>query len=154
MNLPGDILLVIVDKVLIGVLVLIVGYWLNKRIETLKGSLAFQTALAPERTGAYKTLWEKTKPFTPREVAELDVNVVKSSCFKDLRDWYYDQGNAMYLSLDAADLFLGGIKLLEHADQGSAKKIKDHFSSLRTQLKVDLGVYTRADAKIQIPRTR
>jgi hypothetical protein len=86
-------------------------------------------------------------------VLALDVGAAKTSCFEDLRKWYYDQRNAMYLSLDAADLFLKGLKLLEHADQDSAKDIKDHFSSLRTQLKVDLGVYTKADAKIQIPRT-
>jgi hypothetical protein len=153
MDLSESVALAIVDKLLIGVLVLIVGYWLNQRLETFKGSLAFQTALAPKRTAAYETLWEKTEPLTPREVAALDVSAAKSSCFEDLRSWYYDKGNAMYLSLDAADLLLGGLKLLERAEQVSATVIKEHFTSLRTQLKVDLGVYTRSDAKVQIPRT-
>jgi len=153
MNLPDNVALAIVDKLLIGILVLIIGYWLNQRLETFKGSLAFQTALAPKRSAAYETLWEKTELLTPREVATLDVSAAKGSCFEDLRNWYYDKGNAMYLSLDSADLFLRGLKLLECADQVSAEEIKAHFSSLRTQLKVDLGVYTRADAKVQIPRT-
>jgi len=150
---PFDsIFLAIVSKLLIGVLVLIVTYWLNHRLEILKNFLSFQTALAPNRTAAYQSLWEKTEPLTPREVAALDVSAAKGVCFEDLRDWYYKKGNAMYLSLDAADLFLGGLKLLERTEV-SAKEIKDHFSSLRTQLKIDLGVYKRADAKVQIPRT-
>ncbi|QIB65715.1 hypothetical protein [Kineobactrum salinum] len=151
MNLPDDIFLAIIDKLLIGVIMLIAAYWLNHRLETFKGALSFQTALAPERTAAYQMLWEKTEPLTPREVAELDVSTAKGSCFEDLRDWYYKNGNAMYLSLNAADLFLGGLKLLERTE-ASAEEIKDHFSSLRTQLKVDLGIYTKADAKVQIPR--
>jgi hypothetical protein len=153
MNLPDNLALAIADKLLIGVLVLILGYWLNQRLETFKGSLAFQTALAPKRTAAYEALWEKTAPLTPRDVATLDVRAATGSCLQDLRSWYYDKGNAMYLSLDAADLFLAGLKLLGRGDQVSAEKIRHHFSSLRTQLKVDLGVYTRADAKVQIPRT-
>ena len=152
MTLSDSIILAIIDKLLIGVIVLTVAYWLNHRLEILKGSLSFQTALAPNRTEAYQTLWEKTERLTPREVRSLDVSTAKGSCFEDLRDWYYKNGNAMYLSLDAADLFLGGLKLLERTDV-SAEEIKNHFSLLRTQLKVDLGVYTKADAKVQIPRT-
>jgi len=58
----------------------------------------------------------------------------------------------MYLSVDAADLFLKGLAVLEHGEQfqpGIAKKI---YSALRTQMKVDIGVYTPADARVQIPR--
>lgn len=153
MNLPDSIILALVDKLLIGVLILIVAYWLNNRLENLKGSLSFQTALAPQRTAAYQVLWVKTGPLTPRDVKSLDVSAAKDACFKDLRAWYYEQGNAMYLSLEAADLFLAGLKLLERTEI-SAKEIREHFSSLRTQLKVDLGVYTRADEKVRIPRTR
>jgi len=60
---PFDsIFLAIVSKLLIGVLVLIVTYWLNHRLEILKNFLSFQTALAPNRTAAYQSLWEKTEP--------------------------------------------------------------------------------------------
>ena len=152
MVLPENIILAILDKLIIGAIVLIVTYWLNQRLETLKASLSFQTALAPKRTAAYETLWEKTKPLTPRNESALDISAAKGSCFEDLRKWYYDKGNAMYLSLNSADLFLGGLKLLE-SNSVSPKEIIKHFTSLRTQLKVDLGFYSKADAKIKIPRT-
>ena len=154
MNFSESILLAIFDKLLIGVLVLMVAYWLNRRLESLKSSLSFREALAPNRTAAYQALWEKTEPLTPREDSELDLDLkaAKSLYFERLRTWYYKQGNAMYLSLDATDLFLRGLNLLER-EEVSPKRIRKHFSSLRTQLKVDLGVYSRADAKIRIPRS-
>jgi hypothetical protein len=63
-------------------------------------------------------------------------------------------GNAMYLSLDAADLFLKGLAELEHPDQFGPEKVKAIYSHLRTQMKVDLGVYTPSDARVQIPKRR
>lgn len=153
MDLSDSLLHSLVDNLLIGVLVLIIGYWLKQRLETFKNNLSLQTALAPKRTEAYETLWHKTKDLTPRKLADLDLDVAKSSCIKDLRNWYYNEGNAMYLSLDSADLLLRGLTLLEH-NEVTAKQIKNHFSSLRTQLKIDLGIYTKSDAQVQIPRDR
>ena len=149
MNLADSLVLAVVDKLLIGVVVLVVGFWLNHRLETLKGSLAFNTALAPLRTAAYGTLWEKTRELTPRD-GSVDVKRA-AALVKELRDWYYDKGNAMYLSLNAADLLLGTFRLLE-SDQVTPIRIKESFTTLRTQLKVDLGIYSKADAKVLIPR--
>jgi hypothetical protein len=151
MGLSDSVILAIADKLLIGVLVLIVGFWLSQRLETLKAGLAFQTALAPQRTAAYSALWAMTEPLSPRERSTLSFSQAET-LFEQLRTWYYDKGNAMYLSLDAADLFLRGLSALERADQARAKEIRGLFSNLRTQLKVDLGIYSKADAKLQIPR--
>jgi hypothetical protein len=40
MDLGDSILLAIVDKLLVGIVVLIAGLWLNERLEKLKGQLA------------------------------------------------------------------------------------------------------------------
>ena len=153
MSLSDNLILALFDKLLIGTLVLIFGYWLNHKLESLKGDLSFRTAIAPNRTAAYQALWEKTANFTPRETSPLDVSLARTDYLTNLRDWYYEAGNAMYLSLGSSDLLLRGFKLLERTDV-SAQEIKDHFSRLRTQLKVDLGVYSPADASVQIPRAR
>jgi len=153
MNLAEMLSVAADDKVLIGLLGLVAGYLLNRRIETLKGGLAYRTALAPKRTNAYEALWKLTEPLAPRRVSDLDVSAAKGGCFADLRRWYYNGGNAMYLSLDAADLFLQGLELLE-SDHVRAEKTVELFSSLRTQLKVDLGVYSRKDARTRIPRSQ
>ncbi len=152
MELCDAIILAVVDKLLIAVIVLLVGFWLNRKLERFKGGLSFQTALAPNRTQAYQGLWAMTEPLSPRDIKSLDVSVAKGRSLQQLRDWYYKNGNAMYLSLDAADLFLRGLQLLERPAV-SAKEIKDHFSSLRTQLKVDLGIYGRSEARIKLPRS-
>jgi len=151
MNLPDSILLAIVDKLLIGILILIFGFWLNARLEKLKGQIALQNAVGPSRGAAYAKLWALTEELSPRGSLELP----RDKCmqlFDALRGWYYTAGNAMYLSLDAADLFLRGLKVLEHPDRSEPEIAKKIYSALRTQMKVDLGVYTPADARVQIPR--
>jgi hypothetical protein len=68
---------------------------LNSQLEILKGRLAFQTAIAPSQTTAYQALWAITKPLSPRDADTLNVSAVKYYCWRDLRSWYYDEGNAM-----------------------------------------------------------
>lgn len=151
MNFSDSLILTIVDKLFVAILVLIVGFWLNHRLEKLKGQLAFQSALAPQRTASYAALWEKAEALSPRDAASLDAKKTED-LLKQLREWYYEKGGAMYLSLDTADLFLKGLKMLERPEDLRPKEITDSFSALRTQMKVDLGIYSTADAKVQIPK--
>jgi hypothetical protein len=74
-----------------------------------------------------------TGPLSPRETSTLDLSQAEN-LLQQLRTWYYDEGNAMYLSLDAADLSLKELNLLERADQVPLEEIRDAFSCLRTQL--------------------
>ena len=66
-----------------------------------------------------------------------------------LRSWYYTDGDGIYLSLSAADLFFKArTHLIE--PNADAARISQAFSALRTQLKLDVGVYEPRDAKVQI----
>jgi hypothetical protein len=151
MNLSDSILLALVDKFLIGALVLVFGFWLNARLEKLKGQIALQNAVGPMRGAAYARLWALTEELSPR--GPLELSREKYAQLSDaLRGWYYTAGNAMYLSLDAADLFLRGLAVLEHPDRSEPGTAKRIYSALRTQMKIDLGVYAPADASVQIPR--
>ena len=151
MNLLESIQLAIVDNFLIGILILILGFWFNARLEKLKGQIALQNAVGPSRGTAYAKLWALTEELSPRGSLELPHDK-HMQLYDALRSWYYTAGNAMYLSLDAADLFLRGLQVLEHPDRPEPDMAKRIYSALRTQMKVDLGVYTPADARIQIPR--
>jgi hypothetical protein len=153
MNLADSVLLAIVDKLLIGVLILVFGFWLNARLEKLKGQIALQNAVAPNRGAAYEKLWALTEDLSPRGPLELSRDKCQE-LLNALRKWYYENGYAMYVSLDAADLVLKGLAVLERSEeeQFEPQEAKRAFSSLRTQLKVDMGVYTPAEANMQIPK--
>ena len=147
MGLNDSLLLAIVDKLLIGVVLLIAGVWLNERLELLKGQIGLQNALAEARAVALGLLWNATQPLTPRG-DELPTEEVCKRTFTEIRKWYYSEAGAMNLSFDATNECLGLLKALETAD---AKVSKTHATALRTQLKVDVGVYTRAQAKMRLP---
>jgi hypothetical protein len=71
MNLSDNILLAIVDKFLIGILILVFGFWLNARLERLKGQIALKNAVGPSRGTAYAMLWAFTEELSPRNYREL-----------------------------------------------------------------------------------
>jgi hypothetical protein len=148
MTFNESLVLAVADKLLIGLILAIAGYWLNWRLEKLKGQLALQNAIAPSRTVAFGALWHLTQPITPRG-NHLPSEQECANAYEELRKWYYAENGALYLSLDGSDLCLKLISALEGRDARAAKKTA---SALRTQLKIDLGMYTAADAEVQIPR--
>jgi hypothetical protein len=148
MGFNESLILIIIDKLLIGAIFLIAGFWLKGRLEKLKGQLALQSALAPARASAFGALWKLTQPLTPR-ARQLPTIQECADAFLELRKWYYAENGAMHLSLDASDLCLKLLAALENQDGKAAKKLT---SGLRTQLKVDLGVYTRGQGRVSLPR--
>jgi len=123
----------------------------EKALEEIKSKYSKQTALTESRVKAYGVLWEKSKVLSPREKLNLDQNVLVS-IFKDLRKWYYDDGNAMHLSASTANDFLKGMEYLEQEPtEENLMVIKKIFSSLRTRIKEDLGVYDSSDIGKKIP---
>jgi len=149
MTFENELLITIVDKLLIGILVLIVGFWFKARLERLKGQLQLGRAIAPKRASAYGELWQLTEPLSPSRPDEISLEE-REKLRETLTSWYYDKGNALYLSLNASDLFLKGRRLLAKESTARAKEVTDAFSSLRTQMKVDIGVYSDKDAKVQL----
>jgi hypothetical protein len=143
MGLGDSLLLAIADKLLIGVILLIAGLWLNERLEKLKGQIGLQNAMAQSRALAFGKLWNHTQPLTPRG-DELPTEEVCKGAFSEIRMWYYSEAGAMHLSFSATDQCLRLLKALEQHNSADAKK---HATALRTQLKVDLGVYTKAQAR-------
>jgi hypothetical protein len=147
MELGDALLLSLADKLLIGVVLLIAGLWLNERLEVLKGQIGLQNALAQARADAFGALWKATQPLTPR-ADELPSAEVCKGTFAEIRKWYYSEAGAMHLSFAATNECLGLLKALEQLD-GAATK--EHASALRTQLKLDIGVYTKPQARKRLP---
>jgi len=156
MGLEESIILSIIDKLLIGVLMLVFGYWFNEKLEKLKGQINLTNAVAPNRANAYENLWEITEPFSPHFDKPHD-NQEMEEVREKLSSWYYDDGNAMYLTFEASNLFLKSLALLDKEEdvpwEDIWKDIKKAFSSLRTQLKIDIGTYSQKEARRQLPES-
>ena len=116
--------------------------------------------MAENRAKAYQDLWKMTEPFAySKSESEFPKLEEQKEIKGKLVLWYYNEGNAMYLSLDATDLFLKCKEQLpgdeDEIEQTAIKdkSIKEIFSELRTQLKVDTGTYTQKDAQVKLPKT-
>lgn len=146
MNLGDGLLLSIVDKLLIGVLLAIVGYWMSEALERIKGRIALQNSLAPLRAAAYAKLWAQTQSLTPRGEVDPSPEDCKRS-YLQLRAWYYSENGAFYLSHSSTKLFL---ELLTELENSAPKSSKICASTLRTQMKFDLGIYTKKDSQTSV----
>lgn len=124
------------------------------RTETIKSQLArdlgISMDLAKVRQPAYKALWSmmetvslsRANPLTREDRQQFD---------HELTSYYYNDGNALFLSIKASDLLLKAKGLLRQSSPSvSNDDIRAAFSALRTQMKLDLAVYSANDAQIQI----
>lgn len=145
MTFSEQLWLNIIDKAILAIGVLIVGYWINRRLERDKANEGIRQKIAEFRAAAYLSLWQLTaeidaidgEPVTPERMGQL-LNQVTA--------WYYQQGNGLYLSHQATKLFLGARAMLK-GPSPDVTVIKSGFSRLRTQMKEDIGVYTGQEAR-------
>ena len=120
-------------------------------LEEIKSRYAKQVALTDSRVAAYKDLWERTSILSPRDKLKLDQSQL-DEVFKVLRIWYYEKGNAMHLSASTTNDLLKGLEYLEQEPtENNLNLIKKIFSSVRTHIKEDLGVYDKSDVSAKLP---
>jgi uncharacterized protein YoxC len=100
------------------------------------------TEILIPRLDAYKRLWEISESIHDATGA-LDAST-KSSIIADLNAWYFDDGNGMFLSSEASDIFRIAIRSLKNASLADAKA---RFSELRIQLKNDIALYDELDSE-------
>lgn len=141
-NFEQQLLITLVDKGLLALVVLAAGFVFNSVLQRRRARDSLLQAISAERVNAYKTLWEMTAPVRPSSDGEIssDTRNFLSEC---MTEWYYAKGGGLFLSHDAASLFLGARATL----QGKAKAddVRSAFSALRSQLKFDCGVYSKCE---------
>ena len=148
---------------LIGILAWLAKTWIKARLddslkqntetilEEIRLRSSKQVALTESRVKAFSKLWEITKDLSPSGELKLEKKEMGAK-LDELRSWYYEEGNAMHLSLYTTNDLLKGLQYLEL--EGSPENldvIKKIFSSVRTRSKEDLGVYGSSDIAVQIP---
>lgn len=126
----------------------------EQKLEEIKSKHAKQVALTDSRVSAYKDLWEITEKLSPRGRLELNQDQL-NEYFEEYREWYYTKGNALHLSIKTANDFLKGLQYLEQKPtEENLRYIQRIFSSVRTRIKEDLGVYNASDVSKSIPDYR
>jgi hypothetical protein len=108
-------------------------------------------AISVHRSETYKTLWSIMKPLSQQSNQELDRINLKDA----LKKWYYENGNGLFLTWAAMDAYYLATKALgEEKDKIPDDFVRDAFSGLRTQMKVDMAIYTTNEAARQIGAAR
>lgn len=100
------------------------------------------TEILIPRLEAYKRLWEISESINNAE-GSLDASA-KSNIIADLNTWYFEEGNGIFLSTEAGDIFRIAIRALKNASLSDAKA---RFSELRVQLKNDIALYDEIDSE-------
>jgi hypothetical protein len=136
-----QLVLTLIDKALIGLLLLAAGHLLNSAVERRKASEELKKAIALERVAVYRQLWQITS-------RPLDA-VSREEIITAFEGWY-DAGGALFLSLNAAYRYFQALRMLRDKNTGE-KPIRAELSWLRTELKHDCGIYGRNEADTQIP---
>jgi hypothetical protein len=103
-------------------------------------------SISERRLEPYKALWGIMADLSPQSTEELQCAQLKEK----FRNWYYEGGNGLFLTWQAANAYLLATTALNQA-------VPDHlvrkaFSDLRTQMKVDMAVYTSDEAISQVGR--
>ena len=148
MTFYEELLLKIIDSLIIGVLILFVGYWLNRGLEKFKSKEEYQRQLAQSKINAYQRLWSLMETVRPSREGEITYDE-RARLAERLRSWYYDDGNGLYLPHKTAGVFIDSRDALLDKNI-TDDQIKEQFSKLRTQMKIDAGVYDQKEAQIPI----
>jgi hypothetical protein len=145
MEFVEKLILAVADKAVLAILALVAGYWLNRKIEQFKGELELRRSIAADRAKAYRDLWKLTQTLGGTGKRQPIDPAARKSFSKELYAWYWDQGNALYLSHAASALLMQSWPMLKEGVPDEA--VRQHFSKLRTQLKIDCGVISEKEAK-------
>ncbi|MEE4190262.1 MAG: hypothetical protein V2I66_01715 [Halieaceae bacterium] len=145
-------LLILLENGLLAVVLLLAAFFLNLVLQRSKLRGEAANEIAGDRAKAYIALWKSLasvrpldkEPVTPEKAAEIE---------KVLVDWYHEQANALYMSWGTAHRYMKLRQALAQ-DAINSKLVRARVSALRTQLKVDCGVYSSWDAIRRLPKPK
>lgn len=132
------------------------GFFVKWFLQSRKSRDELLRALAANRATAFQALWKHSiLPDYIRRMKEDDIvpNEFLRKRNKELMDWYYAQANALFLSWKSTRSLFKAIDLLR-SENPSEARVRKAFSSLRTALKRDCGMYSAWTAWRQLPTPR
>lgn len=140
----------VLQNLLIATAGIIVGYITSLFLARYNAKMALQrelkNAIAQKKAETYIKLWKLCENNISNEKEQ-------EKRLKRLQKWYSNGGGLM-LSFKAAGHFFGAIEGLEEDFEKNKEKLKTHFTWLRTEMKYEVGSYTRKEADTNLPNTK
>ena len=132
------------ESIFIPITLAIVGYFITKAIEKYKLDNEFRKNSGLKRFESYKDLWVVSE----YSIYLNNKNIDKNKLREKLKEWYYKEGNGLWIRVESSDILLSLIKQLK--GKITDDEVKTRLSALRTQLKIDVMTYTKDEAGIEI----
>ena len=143
-----QLLLTIVDKLIIAGALVLVGFWLNRRLEGFKSAEAAKlqnsAQIAAARLPAYQKFWEIQEE-TAESVGVEFTPAVREELERRLRRAYFSNGNGILLTPSGMKCYRTAMKRLKD-DGCRSEDIRKAFTLFRRQLKIDVGAYNDESA--------
>jgi hypothetical protein len=108
-------------------------------------------SISEKRAEYYIELWK---------LCDMDIGTQKKQKerFDKLRLWY-SKGGGLLLPFKATDRFVGALNLLENSKdkklvEEELEELKENLSWLRTEMKYEVGAYSRREAEKKLPNIK
>jgi hypothetical protein len=148
----SEVLIILFEKGLLALVVLFAGFLFNWILQTYKLKREAANQIASDRSKAYLELWKALAAIRPRS-DEVISKEKKDEIEKVLVDWYHTEAFALYMSWGTARKYMLLRKALDEKPINS-DKVRKRVSRLRTQLKVDCGIYSGLEAILPLPKPK
>jgi len=151
-----QVFLEIAKLVLLPAIGFLAGFGAQWLLQERKSRDEMVRALAEQRAEALCRLWEITT--LPRAVTTLGAKAdvptpLREQLDHSILDWYTRQAGALYLSWTATQRLFRLLDQLRSAQTHKAE-LESAVSSLRSQLKLDCGIYSASEARRELARPR
>ncbi len=146
----------ILKVVIFPIVGFLAGFFMKWFLQSRKSRDELLRALATDRAKAFQSLWKYS--ILPGHIRRMkDDDIVPNEFLRErngeLVDWYYSQANALFLSWKSTRSLFAVLDLLR-TENPSKEMVRKAFSSLRTALKRDCGIYSAWAAWRQLPTPR
>ncbi len=140
----------VLQNLLIAITGIIVGYITSLFLAKYNAKMALQrelkNSIAQKKAEMYIELWKLCENTISKKKEQEER-------LKELKTWYSNGGGLM-LSFKAADHFFGALEALKKDFDKNNETLKMHFTWLRTEMKYEVGSYTRKEADTYLPNTK
>jgi uncharacterized membrane protein YgaE (UPF0421/DUF939 family) len=126
-----------------------IGFLSNFLIARYKARYELKGAIANTKANFYIDLWKLCEQ-------NIESKEEREAKYKSLNSWY-TEGGGLLLSFGATDRFIGALKLLQKSKDLTLDEInllKQHLTWIRTEMKFEVGTYSRKEAKTKLPHSK
>lgn len=143
------------EELILGITTAIIGVFIgffgNYFIAKFNARHELKKSISEDRAKHYLELWQ----LCSRDLGSQKKQITR---YKKLKEWY-DKGGGLLLPFKATDRLIGAIKILEKSiDEKVSKEqlkiLKIDLSWLRTEMKYEVGSYSRREADRLLPNVK